>query len=51
MWQTKYALAVPKNLRAGVTFWLCSKQFRHLASVVGAMAHCPTLTVKYYSKY
>jgi hypothetical protein len=23
MWQTKYALAVPKNLGVGVNFWPC----------------------------
>ena len=25
MWQTKYALAVPKNLGVGVDFWPCSE--------------------------
>ena len=27
MWQTKYALAVPKNLGVGVNFWLCSEGY------------------------
>jgi hypothetical protein len=27
MWQTKYALAVPKNLGLGFNFWLCSEGF------------------------
>jgi hypothetical protein len=25
MWQTKYALAVPKNLGSVLNFWLCSE--------------------------
>ena len=25
MWQTKYALDVPKNLGVGVDFWPCSE--------------------------
>ena len=25
MWQTKYALVVPKNLGVGVDFWPCSE--------------------------
>ena len=39
MWQTKYASAVPKNLRVGVNFWLCSagRRFPHRASVVRAL--------------
>ena len=35
MWQTKYALAVPKKLGVGVDFWLCSEDnFLTGASVV-----------------
>ena len=25
MWQTKYSLAIPKNLGVGVDFWQCSE--------------------------
>ena len=27
MWQTKYASAVPKNVRVGVDFWLCNEGY------------------------
>ena len=27
MWQTKYALAAPKNLGVGVNFWPCSEGY------------------------
>ena len=29
MWQTKYALAVPKDLGVGVNFWPCSEGYFH----------------------
>ena len=32
MWQTKYALAVPKNLEVGVSFWPCSAHWDFLSS-------------------
>ena len=39
MWQTKYAPAVPKNLRLGLNFRPCSEGYFLWASVVRGMKH------------
>ena len=45
MWQTKYALAVPKNLGLGLNFQLCSKGYFLSAVVlfIGPTMQCFTL--------
>ena len=43
MWQTKYALAEPKNLGLGLNFRLCSYGYFFRASVVLA---CPNVNIE-----
>ena len=35
MWQTKYDLAITKNLGVGVNFWLCSEDYFLYESIHG----------------